>query len=291
MSDQHDSGGAVSNLEEVFLSREFGHARVRPRSQRGVADVALRRNAGDSALEQVLLSGRFGKAARELRIATKPRHPVRGGDAVILSFPARPSDRARPRALAALSGVAAAAIALSFLASTPGKRRGDGLPAIAAVGSSAPHGWGGARVLPTPPPAAPIGNVDEDTANGGSEPDEQGVLTAQVEPAPPSVPASSGGSSSTSGPEPGSVGGGAAGTVTTTGAAPVPPPSGSRPAGSTTALSTVSSAVGVTVTNVANSVTSTANQLATGVPATAPVVHALVDVASTVSALGHPTPL
>ncbi len=142
MSDQQKTG-AVTSLEEVFLSREFGRAPSRRISSIGVMPELT----APPQLEQVFLSEEFGRPATVPALAGDRRGP-----ALALPCPAGSAserDSARYRAIAAVSGVAAAALVVVGVASGSGQPTKQ--PTVSAqgpgVGSnpSAPSGGSPAR--------------------------------------------------------------------------------------------------------------------------------------------------
>src|SRR5580700_11985756 len=115
MSDQYK--GAVTSLEQVFLSREFEDARDR---------------------RKISLSEQFGRPRHQSRSVTQAGEelppPFRLEDAVAAMLPTVPRVSSRHRAIAAASGVAAAALVVAELASGSAQHtRGD----ISAQGSGA----------------------------------------------------------------------------------------------------------------------------------------------------------
>ena len=142
MSEQGE-GSTITSLEEVFLSREFGQASVRrglpdgefgdlPAAPQFEAVFVPEDFAAAPALEEVFLSEAFGRpeavALRRRREA--PLELIVPGDAVIT--PLHPTrDGTRYRAIAAVSGVAAAALVVAGVASGGGQA---GRPTVSAQG-------------------------------------------------------------------------------------------------------------------------------------------------------------
>jgi hypothetical protein len=291
MSDQYK--GAVTSLEQVFLSREFEDARDRR--------VLLENRTEDAdvqELAEISFSEQFGRPRHQSRSVTQAAEELpselRLEDAVVAMLPTVPWESSRHRAIAAASGVAAAALVVAGLASgSAQQRRGD----ISAQGSSASvestHAGshplvGGGSGSPSALSSGRAGASAAQAARSGPSGASPTFLTAAPVQAgrsgpPPAVtvvvppgttvtvvPSPAG---SQSGP-PGSGVGGSTGP-------PAPAPPGS---GSPTAPVVV---VGNTVTTVGTAVTTTANQVASSVTPVAPMTGALGGVGATVTGLGQ----
>jgi hypothetical protein len=132
MSDQKQTGTVVIlDLEEVFLSQEFGR---RPAHSIWGAPAAV--ESQPAHLEQVFLSEVFGHpevvtTATQAVPAAAPTASARPTLVLLRGGKAGSSaqDATRARAIAAVSGVAAAALAVTGLASTTGQ--GSGRPPVA----------------------------------------------------------------------------------------------------------------------------------------------------------------
>jgi hypothetical protein len=314
MSDhRHDTNGVITDLEDVFSvwQRRTGKfaavATTRPRhglrdsvsvdehDDRTGGDVAGGDGArvDDFALEQVFLSEGFGRPVSARRIARGRREGVKREHAAAVPFPAVAMDHARQRAIAAVSGVAAAALVVAGLSFGPGRHGGSGSPSIAAedpdVAMKTPPGTGGAAGSSR----LPSGTVARAITAGalGNRASSRAVLTAELPGGtalgPAAVPGPAAGSSALAIPASASSGAGTVGPVTATGPSPTARPASPTSAGSTSTRADASSGVGNAVTNIDNSVTTTANQLVSTVPATAPVGGAVNGVGATVHALGQ----
>ncbi len=275
MSDQQPAAGATHCLEEVFLAPEFGRAQPVARATSPVAP---------------------------------PPVEVRAPEGVVVLF-----DRARSgsRAIAVVSGVAAAALAVAGLAVSSGRSvTPPTVSALGAPGSLPGHSTGASgptgaedgppvlpadtfttggltvtpasEVVPTsgsgPPPAAPPGVVA--TLPPG--------IAVIVVPTSPQAPSGPGGS-----PTPAS-------SVTVVPTSPLQAPSAPRdsprpplppeaaPSGSTgNVLAPVVSVVGNAVSTAGTTVSEVSGQLGQTVPALAPATHALGGVGSMISAVGN----
>ena len=215
-----DQAGVISDLEELFLAREFG--RPSGRHLRAVEED-LGEAPEPRELEEVFRSRDFGRpVALEL---------IEGGDEPapnVVEFPfagpgAKPLDRAvRQRAVAALSGVAAAALVIAGLASAGGHAGRSDVSALAH--QSTPRGGtavtaNAGSVAPTlaaPSGGAPVTGIStagfDGTTSGGAGSAPSVVFASQPVAAP--APTSTSGSGSGPGGPPAPGGGG-------TGPAPV----------------------------------------------------------------------
>ena len=221
MSDRRETC-AVANLglEEVFCSREFGR-----RPARRFARTAAFEPAEPSQLEQVFLSEWFGRpeAIASGRSATTGHVSAASGSPTLVVLQGgreRSAERngTRVRVLAAVTGVAAAALVVAGLSSGTG--RGPAHPTLSALGPSPNQSSSSGQAAGSPPsfvvsaPAAPAASgaavtpaqltsvvgpsepvAPQGATGGGAEP----APTAPV-PTPPSTPTSSGGGGSTLSP-------------------------------------------------------------------------------------------
>ena len=220
MSDQQETGIAlVLDLEGLFLSREFGRRPVR-----SVATAPATVASEPAQLEQVFLSDAFGHP-EVVAAATR----VLEESAPAVSIAARPAlvvlkggadgglgrDTSHYRAIAAVSGVAAAALAVAGLA--PGTGHGPGNPPVTEQaqgvlpGQVGPGAGAGSRSGPAGATVLPV------ASGGGSENAVLASFSAPVLSAVPprqagaagSLAAVPAGSGSSPGTPPGSgVGGG-----------------------------------------------------------------------------------
>jgi hypothetical protein len=267
-----DQSGAISDLEELFLAREFGLPSGRHLR-------AVEEDLGEAPepreLEEVFRSRDFGRpVALEL---------IEGGNEPapnVVEFPfagpgAKPLDRAvRQRAVAALSGVAAAALVIAGLASAGGHAGRADVSALAhqSIQSTAP--LGGTAVGPdsgspvsalttasggTPESGATTGGFSGTAASGGGGAAPTAVFASQP------VAASSG----ASGPGPGGT-----------------PPATPAPGGGGTSLAPVTSIVGTAVSTAGSSVGAASGMVATSVPTAPTVAGTMTQTSNNVSLLG-----
>ncbi len=322
MSDhRHDTNGVITDLEDVFSlwQRRTGKfaavATTRPRhglrdsvsvdehddrtaatlravTARGVWPARRRL----SARAGLPLGGFWQARLRRAGFARGRREGVKREDAAVVPFPTVAMDHARQRAIAAASGVAAAALVVAGLSFGPGRHGGSGSPSIAAedpgVAMKTPPGTEGAAESSQHPSGTDGAVARAITAGAlGNRTSTRAVLTAELPGGtalgPAAVPGPAGGSSALAIPASASSGAGTVGPVTATGPSPTARPASPTSAGSTSTRADASSGVGNAVTNIDNSVTTTANQLASTVPATAPVGGAVNGIGATVHALGQ----
>ncbi len=302
MSEQQEVEDGTS-LEEVFNSREFGRASgtagARSRGVAGIAgveeiivteefDVATRFAApvlqgvagvglNDPPFEDVLHSARDG---RPLTLVS----PLPTGDPVGVAMPAenagvapidgRPRERNRYRAVAAVSGIAAAALVVAGVTSGTVQRRPSQVSAQGPRRAALPLGSGSfsragialpGAPTPTATLSAAIGDGSGSSALDSDSPLRPGNASGgQVTISGP--PATSGSPL----PSPTMPAGGAPTGVSGAPGSPQPPPSaGGSP------LTPVTTAVGTTVTAVGTSVTAAADQLGSSIPSTAPAASAV----------------
>ncbi len=279
MSDQKDAG-AITSLEEVFLSREFGRV-----PSQGIWSIGGGEDAGEPhQLEQVFLSEEFGRPT-----AITAAAPAAAGAPALVALPGGATgerDSTRYRAIAAVSGVAAAALVVVGIATGTGQTTKQ--PSVSAQGQhpgpNQPATTGGARTQggapqPGASPTAPVGSSGGETAfaqlaSASSSPAPAVVVevpqgtTVEVVSSPPAGSSGSGGSSGTGGS------GGA------------PPPATSTGGGGNV-LTPVLVVVGNTVSTVGTTVTLASNGLGTALPGAAPVTGLLGSLGATVTSLGR----
>ena len=129
MSDHHDVG-TISNLEELFLSREFGHSEEID-SPTWIDELWLgaaydpEAHLDPGPLEEVFLSRDFGRPMAEDDEETTA--DLDGPGATVLAFTPRDAS-ARQRAVASLSGVAAAVLVVAGVAGGSGHSNPPGVP-------------------------------------------------------------------------------------------------------------------------------------------------------------------
>jgi hypothetical protein len=251
MSDQQKTGiGVVLDLEELFLSREFGRKPARS-VQSAPAAVA----SEPAHLEQVFLSEVFGHpevvaAATQAVVGAAPAAPARP-TLVLLQGGGGGSyehDSTRARAIAAVSGVAAAALAVAGL--TAGTGQGPGRPPVTAQAQGKPGPVGGSQPG-TAGPNVPPGSSSAGTAGGEGT---NASLTSFSPPVAGVVPPGTTVSGPTTPPAPGASSGG-----------PTPgPPSGGGGGGSM--LAPALDIVGNEVSSVGSSVTAPSGILGQALP-------------------------
>jgi len=249
MANQYKTG-VVTTLEQVFLSREFERAHDR---QALLHDRT--QGTGLQELEQVLLSDHFGgqrdRSPHVTQVAATPPAAPWPDNAVLTMLPSGLRENNRHRSIAAVSGVAAAALVVAGLASGGAhQRQGEVSAQGPRTGSSgAPHAFltgALARAGQSGPPPAVTVEVPSGT-----------TVTLVPSPTAPVSPAS---------PQSGPTGPGTVGATGSTPPAAPEPPSATAP---------VVVVVGNTVTTVGTAVTTATNQVGSGVPAVAPATGAL----------------
>jgi hypothetical protein len=316
MSDQKKQSSGTITLEQVFESREF------ERSQRGASsgtdasfavagqrqviftapfggvrqgvDPALSSRSGEDAsdeLEDVLLSARLGKPLR-LVPPLEPAGTSPAAERAVVPFPTLSPRDNRYRAIAAVSGIAAAALVAAALSTGTGQPRpGD----VAALGqrpaAQARGGFSSPGGAPTgtAAPGAGTPNAALAGANGsGAAASLLDTGTPQPSNAPGSARSVSGspGTTVTAVSSPGVPAGPVAtgpggGTGVGTGSPAPAPPAAANP------VAPVVTALGSSVTDVGTSVTTTAGQLGSSMPASATVAAAVAASGATVSQLGQ----
>jgi hypothetical protein len=276
MSDQEEAG-VIYSLEEVFLSREFGRAPLRRARVTGGTEEL----ADTPELEQVFLSETFGKPQAVPALRAVPREPEPVPDHAPGTLPFVPRESTRHRAVAAVSGVAAAALVVAGVASGNGQ---PGRPVVSAQGQRvSPRAEGGSSgptlvaprtggSRPAADAVAPCGGNIAPNATTVAETGRSGSAPPVTLRAPP-------GTAVTAAPSPAAPSGGSAGSTGGGAGAGAPAPTGPA-AGNPLAPVTV------VVNNTGTTVTNAADQLGDAVPGLAPVTGALGNVGSTVNALG-----
>jgi hypothetical protein len=290
MSDQYKA--AVTSLEQVFLSREFEDARDgRVLLENRTEDVDVQE------LAEISISEQFGRPRHRSRSVTQAAEDLpparRLEDAVVAMLPTVPRESTRHRAIAAASGVAAAALVVAGLASgSAQQRRGD----ISAQGSGASVEGTRARSHPLP-----VGGSSSPSALSPGRAGASATQAASSGPsgAPPAFLTAAAAEAGHHGPPPAVTVVVPPGTTVTVvpsraGSQTGPPSSGA--AGSTgspapaplgSGSPTAPVVVGNTVTTVGSPVTTTANQVASSVTTVAPATGALGGVGTTVTGLGQ----
>ena len=310
MSDRREGG--ITSLEEVFGARAF--ARPRPATgahaaaggvsveERDVTEsVVTERVDGvpgpvaprlfvpaadrgtDGPLEEVFLSAQFGKP---LTLAA-PRAAARS---VMVPFPALAQrEHTGYRAVAAVSGIAAAAIVLAGVSSGPGHQRPPEVAAQAPrftslVPSDRTGGAASGSSPGTPVPGAagttPTATLADTGASGPTSAAPAGETLRSDNTATSTATGGGAGSGVTTIPSPGAPSSGPSGAAPAgSGAgspAPSPPAVGGNP------VAPVATALGSTVSTVSASVTSAIAQVASSLPAVATVTSAFTGVGANV---------
>jgi hypothetical protein len=266
MSDQQQTGaGVILDLEELFLSREFGR---RPSHRTSAAVAAV--ESAPAQLEQVFLSEVFGRpevVAAATRVVEESAPAVSGRPGLVLlkggGEGAVERDNTHYRAIAAVSGVAAAALAVAGLNSGTAPRPGrppiteqaQGVPprkGTPGSGASSPGAAGPVAQLSLPTLSGAPGAISV-TSGGGAT---FAQLTSVATPAAAPIPR-------------GTAGGGAAPSVPTV---PTTPSGGSSPAtptggaGGGSTLAPAVAVVGNEVSSVGSAVTTTSGDLGQALP-------------------------
>lgn len=288
MSEQGE-GSTSTNLEEVFLSREFGPAPFR----RGPADGRfgdgaeapqleedlLSEDFADApALEEVFLSETFGRPRVVVprRAHGAPLELVAPHDAVVT--PLRPTQEStRYRAIAAVSGVAAAALVVVGVAS--GGHAGR--PSVSAQGvrvsAQQPQG-GGAPGDTSPVPAvtsatAPVDTTVAQSGAGGASFAGPAANTGVVVSTAALVAGTPSGTTPSRSP------------ASTSGSPTSTPPT--PPAAPTDPLAPVVASIGTTVSGQGTTVTSTVSQIGNALQPVAPITALLGSTGTTLTSIGH----
>jgi hypothetical protein len=267
MSDQQETGaGVILDLEELFLSREFGR---RPMQRTSSAVAAV--ESAPAHLEQVFLSEVFGHpevVAAATRIVEESAPAVSGRPGLVLlkggGEGAVERDNAHYRAIAAVSGVAAAALAVAGLNSGTAPRPGrppiteqaQGVPLTTGTpgsGASSPGPAGPVAQLSLPALSGAPGAISG-TSGGGAT---FAQITSVASPAAPIPPGTAAGGAAPSAPTP---------TAPTTPSGGSPPgiPTGGDGGGST--LAPAVQVIGNEVSSVGSAVTTTSGDLGQGLP-------------------------
>jgi hypothetical protein len=287
MSDQIDISNAITDLEEVFLSSELHTNGTSPpaREQRdkGQAEVSGMENVRGigAPREHVLFSDRVGSAGPACRLV-RAGPPAPGEEADVAGpLPASMQHHARYRVVAAISGFAAAAIALALVVSAPGHGGRSGGPPSAAApapgnATDEPSGPGGSSPLASTGGGSAVGGDRTGAASEGRVSAETGVgpraTTGSPREVGPTVVAT----------VPGRGARGAA-----PGPTPAPPSQNPSPTTPSGGITGVTGALGDTATTVGTTINTTANQLVSTLPATASVGGAANGVGATVTSLGQ----
>lgn len=286
MSDQEETGANVTSLEEVFLSREFGRS-----SARGViAGGGAVEVTDPPQLEEVFLSREFGRPRPPAAPASSPVDAAgeaadpEGGVIIPLG-----RDNTRYRAIAAASGVAAAALVVAGIASGSGQPTNPTISAQGSHGNSHGHGTGPGSprlgVTPGTPAGSPAGTpiaaaTGATATEAAATPGREAVTVAQTEsPAGPGVMVEAPPGTTVTVIPTGSPGG-SPGSPT-----PATPPPGSGGGGGNL-VSSVVVLVGNTVSATGTTVTTVSSQLGRALPVASPLTNLLGSVGSTVTGLG-----
>jgi hypothetical protein len=232
MSDQQATGiGVVLDLEELFLSREFGRRPVR------LVSTAPATVASEPAqLEQVFRSDVFGHpevVAAAVRVVEQSAPALSGQPTLVLlrggAEAATARDSTHHRAIAAVSGVAAAALAVAGLASGTGQGPGRAPVTEQAQGASPSPGQTRSGGGSQPGPGAlPTGPAVLSKPSGGGTPvasEDGGTNAALISytapvpvPAPLASPQGAAGGGAATAPAPPAPGGGGSSPGTPSGA-------------------------------------------------------------------------
>jgi hypothetical protein len=274
MSDQKEAG-AVTSLEEVFLSREFGRL-----PSRGISSVRFTDEVAEPPqLEQVFLSREFGHP--EAVTATTPAlvAPV----PALAVLPGRAErDNTRYRAIAAVSGVAAAALVVVGIAAGTGQPTKQ--PTVSAQGphGSNPIGGGGSPQGTTPTPGSPGVTPTAAAGSGSGSGTPVAQLTSATTPTSPEVvvevPAGTTVEVVSTPPAQAAP----TGTGSGSGGPPPPPVSGGG-----SVLTPLLVVVGNTVSTVGATVTATSTDLGHALPVASSVTGLLGGLGATVVSLGR----
>jgi hypothetical protein len=284
MSDQQARDtGVVLDLEELFLAREFGRG---PAWSVSTAPATV---ASEPAqLEEVFLSDVFGHpevVAAAVRVVEESA-PARSGRPTLVLLRgggegAIGRDTTHHRAIAAVSGVAAAALAVAGLASETGQGPGRAPVTEQAQGAPNPAQTGSVGALQPGPvaPALPLNSSSIGTSAAPGGGGTNAALTSFTTPVAAGSPQ-------------GATGGG----VATPPATPAPAGGGTSPGapagggGGSSVLQPALNVVGNEVTSVGTSVSSTAGDVGQALPV-ASVIQAVGSVATSVdNNLGGGTP-
>ncbi len=281
MSDHHDVG-TISNLEELFLSREFGHSEEID-SPTWIDELWLgaaydpEAHLDPGPLEEVFLSRDFGRPMAEDDEETTA--DLDGPGATVLAFTPRDAS-ARQRAVASLSGVAAAVLVVAGVAGGSGHSNPPGVPQAQAQ-AQAPAAAGPGSGSASAPGAPSVSPGSTPTVAADDQVSPPAVLTSLTSPAPQVSVAAPPGSTVTVVPTTPATGTGGAPSPTP---APTPAP---PPSTSTGPLGAAVVVAGNTVATAGTTVSTTASQVGAAVPAAASLTGVLGGVGATVSGLGE----
>lgn len=296
MSDQHETGIGVLDLEELYLSQAFGR---RPARTVSAAPATVPSEPAELAepawLEQVFLSDAFGHpeaVTAPPRVVERSASAAAGRPALVLlsgsgeGGPARDGTYPHHRAIAAVSGVAAAALVVASLASGtghgPGRAPASGTEQAQGVppGHGVPGSGGGSQPNTVGEPVLPNPSSTTRTPAGSGGGGTGATLTLFSPPAASVVPQGTTGGVSTPPAAAAPVGGGSSpGT---------PPPPGDSGAGGV--LTPALSVIGNEVSSVGSSVSSTTGDVDQALPV-ASVIEAVGTLAtSATDDLGGGTP-
>jgi len=292
MSDQQETGaGVILDLEELFLSREFGR---RPMHRTSPAMAAV--ESASAQLEQVFLSEVFGHpevVMAATRVVEESAPAVSGWPGLVLlkggGEGAVERDNAHYRAIAAVSGVAAAALAVAGLNSGTAPRPGrppiteqaQGVPLTTGTpgsGASSPGPAGPVAQLSLPALSGAPGAISGTSGGGATFAQITSVVTPAAAPIPQGTAA---GGAAPSAPTPTAP-------TTPSGGSPPPLPTGGDGGGST--LAPAVQVIGNEVSSVGSAVTTTSGDLGQALPMSS-VTSALGTLAtSAVNNLGGGSP-
>jgi hypothetical protein len=292
MSDQQETdAGVILDLEELFLSREFGR---RPRHRTSPAVVAVA--SAPAQLEQVFLSDVFGRpevVAAATWVVEEPAPAVSGRPGLVLlkggGEGAVERDNTHYRAIAAVSGVAAAALAVAGLNSGTAPRPGrppiteqaQGVPLSTGTpgsGASSPGPAGPVAQLSLPAPSGAPESISG-TSGGGAT---FAQLTSVATPAAAPIPAGTAGVGvATSAPTP------TAPTTPSDGSSPGTPTGGD---GGGSTLAPAVQVVGNEVSSVGSAATTTSGDLGQALPVSSVTSALGTDATTAVNNFGGGSP-
>jgi hypothetical protein len=280
MSD-HDVG--ISSLEELFLSREFGHSEeIEGPTWLDELWLAAAFDPGavtqSGPLEEVFFSRDFGQPLPEDDEDESPVDPDRPG-ATVLAFTPRDAP-ARHRAVAALSGVAATVLVVAGVASGSGHPNSPGVSQAQAPRTAPATAGQGSRSAPASP-APSLSSSSTPTPSGNDLGSQPAVLTSFTVSAPQLAVAAAPGTPVTATPPAPATGTGGA-PAPAPAPAPVPPPPTT-----TDPVNAVLVVAGNTVVAAGTTVTTTASQVGAAAPPASSLTSVLGGVGATVSGLGQ----
>jgi len=259
MANQYKTG-VVTTLEQVFLSREFERAHDR---QALLHDRT--QGTGLQELEQVLLSDHCGgqrdRSPHVTQVAETPPAEAWSDNAVLTVLPSGLRENNRHRAIAAVSGIAAAALVVAGLASGGAQQRQGEVSAQGPRTGShpLPGGRSGSPAGLSPGPAGAGGALAASGSSGAPHAFLTGALARAGQSGPPpavtvEVPP---------------------GTTVTLVPSPTAPVSPSSPQSGPTGSGTVGATGSTSPTPPGTAVTTATTQVGSGVPAVAPATGAL----------------